>query len=211
MSIGDQPDRCTAMTNTEQYMLLIYLDEPKAAARSQPEVAAAVAMHTPYIEMLRKNQRYVASKVLAATRNGRTLRTADGKSVVTQGPFAESREQLGGFYVIDAPDLDEAIELAAQCPALQTVAVAIEIRPVARPASLADTGELLLAFGGVPVGGEWNVLADAGSATTLRLRDGKRVLTDGPFRDPITACRLAGACDIADPRPAHAIEIRPLR
>jgi len=194
-----------------QYMLLIYLDEPKAAARSQAEVAAAVAMHTPYIELLRENQRYVTSKVLAATRQGRTLRTADGKPVVTHGPFAESREQLGGFYVIDAPDLDVAIELAAQCPALQTVAVAIEIRPIARTAPIADAGELLLAFGGVPAAGDWVVLADAGSATTLRLRGGKVALTDGPFRDPITACRLAGACDIADPRPAHAIEVRPLR
>src|SRR5262249_43904028 len=112
-----------------RYMFLIYVDEQASAARSPAEVAAAVAAHAPYIETLRRNRQYAASNALAPARLARTLRSGSGKPVETQGPFAESREQLGGYYVVDARDLDEAIALASKCVAFSTVGVAIEIRP----------------------------------------------------------------------------------
>jgi len=193
-----------------QYMLLIYLDEQVAAARSPAEVAAAVALHDPYIARLRANRRYVGSGVLQASANARMLRGGDGKPVATQGPFAESREQLGGFYLIEADDLDVAIEVAAECPALQTVAIAIEIRPVVHGA-LGDTGELVLARGTVLDDAGWLVLAEPGSATTLRLRDGKVELADGPFRDELEPIAAARVVERWDGDATTTLEIRPLR
>jgi len=193
-----------------QYMLLIYLDEQVAAARTPAEVAAAVALHDPYIARLRANRRYAGSGVLQATAHARTLRGGDGEPVATQGPYAESREQLGGFYLIEADDLDVAIEVAAECPALQTVAIAIEIRPVVHGA-LGDTGELVLARGTVLDDAGWLVLAEPGSATTLRLRDGKVELADGPFRDELEPIAAARVVERWDGDATTTLEIRPLR
>jgi len=193
-----------------QYMLLIYLDEQVAAARTPAEVAAAIALHDPYIARLRANRRYAGSGVLAPTAHARTLRGRDGVPVATQGPYAESREQLGGFYLIEADDLDVAIEVAAECPALRTVGLAIEIRPVVQGA-LGDKGELVLARGAVPDASGWLVLAEPSSATTLRLRDGVVELADGPFRDerePIAAARVV---ERWDGDATATLEIRPLR
>jgi len=111
-------------------MLLIYLDEHASTARSAAEIRATTALHAPYIEMLRRNAQYLGSDPLGPARSALTLRSSAGKPIVTDGPFAESREQLGGFYLIEAHDLDQAIAAAARCPALETVAVAIEIRPI---------------------------------------------------------------------------------
>jgi len=194
-----------------QYMMLIYLDEAAAAARSASEIAAAVASHAPYIERLRANQRYASSARLAPARSARVLRASDGKPVVTHGPFAESREQLGGFYLIEAPDLDEAIDIARANPGLQTVATAIEIRPVLRGvAELPSTGEVQLARGAEIYSPGWIVLAEPGSATTVVRRDGALELVDGPFRDeaePVRACRLVPAGSDVTPG-AAAIEVR---
>src|SRR5262245_46217383 len=113
-----------------RYMLLIHLDEEVTFSRPEAETRAAMALHAPYIEMLRRNAQYGASDPLGPSRAARTLRSSRGKTVATEGPFAESREQLGGFYVIDAKDLDEAIAIASKCPALKAAGVsAIEIRP----------------------------------------------------------------------------------
>lgn len=176
-------------------MFKICIDEQAAMARSPAEAAAGVAAHTPYIDQLRRNARYVASERLAPAASARVLRGATGKVVATQGPYAESREQFGGFYIVDAEHLDEAIELAAHNPALGTVGVAIEIRPVVGrvPASAAGATSYLLAAHRDEAAGdddawcaavrEWGgiALAPSSSATTVRLRDGKPVLADGPF------------------------------
>src|SRR5207237_10348467 len=114
-----------------RYMLLIYLDEDASTARSAAEIRATTPSHAPYIEMLSRNAQYLGSDPLGPARSALTLRSSGGKPIVTDGPFAESREQLGGFYLIEADDLDQAIAAAARCPALETVAVAIEIRPIA--------------------------------------------------------------------------------
>src|SRR5688572_17435464 len=112
-----------------RYMFRIYLDEQVSAARSDAQVKAGMDAHTPYIEMLRRNGKYIGSDALMPSHTARTLRDSGGKPAATHGPFAESREQFGGYYVVDAADLDEAIELATQCPGFKTVVTAIEIRP----------------------------------------------------------------------------------
>src|SRR6187401_1863663 len=98
-----------------QYLFLIYMDEPETEARSEADVKVSMASHAPYIEMLRRNLQYADSSALAAARSARTLRSSGGIQMATEGPFAESREQLGGFYIVDAKDLDQAIEAASQC------------------------------------------------------------------------------------------------
>jgi hypothetical protein len=212
-----------------RYMFLIYCDEPKSLARSVAETQAGMAAHTPYIEMLRRNGHYVGGDPLGPARSARTLRTAGGKPVETDGPFAESCEQLGGYYFIEARDLDLAIDLARKCPAFETVGVGIEIRPipavVAEDAGDASDSRYLFAMYGDegPRAPLVQPLAPAGSATTLRLSEGKVVLVDGPFaenREPLTAYRVAPARDMRaavqlafaciDPRLA-AIEVRPIR
>jgi hypothetical protein len=236
-----------------RYLYLIYLDEKVAQARAAEQKERAVAAHTPYIDRLKANGRYVGSERLLGSGTAKVLRSAGGQPVVTDGPFAESREQLGGFYLVEAKDLDEALADAAQCPALQTVAVAIEVRPVrAGGAAVAEAGaggryligiyetaaqaeneearraamvqwapylERLRAAGKLVTG---DPLSPASSATTLRLRDGKVVLTDGPFAesreqlggycvvraaDRDEAVRIAAECPGASD---HAIEVRPV-
>lgn len=191
-----------------QYVFLIYLDEKANLARTEAEIKISMASHTPYIDMLRRNGQYVASDALGAPHTARTLRTSSGKPVATEGPFAESREQLGGFYVVDAKDLDEAIALASSCPAMKTVAVAIEIRPM--PAALPRSGgspgdhRYMLALYGddAALGGDdggagppFTKLSPPGSATTLRLVDGKIALSDGPFADGRE--QLRGVCIVS--------------
>jgi hypothetical protein len=164
-----------------RYAMIIYVDPAVAGARPAAEVERSMASHAPYIDKLRANRQYVAGDALE--HGAHTLRTAGGKPVTTQGPFVEAREQVGGYYIVDARDLDEAIELAAACPALRSVGLAIEIRPLVEPyvgvAQGADR-RMLLAFGAVD-GPHWQQLAPAGSATTVRLDAGKPVLADGPF------------------------------
>jgi hypothetical protein len=205
-------------------MFLIYLDEA-SAARSEAEVKAAMASHTPYIEMLRRNGKYVASDALGPSRAARTLRSAAGKPLVTDGPFAESREQLGGYYVVDAKDLDEAIAIASKCPAVQTVALGIEIRPM--PGAMApERGSGVRWFFTLYRDEAANddardpPLAPSSSATTLRLQDGKIALTDGPFsegRVQIAGYRVVPARDIdeavtiASEELWHAVEVRSIR
>jgi hypothetical protein len=220
-----------------RYLFLIYLDQHAAEARSDGERAAAIASHTPYIEMLQRNGRYLGSARLGPPQSSRILRTTSGKAIVTAGPFAESREQLGGFYLVDAKDLDQAIADASECPALNTVATGIEIRPIARgeDRSLAAPSSAPLFLLGIyetraqaeddpardAVAGPWEsyldrlrreghlssaaLLAPAGSATSIRLRDGKVVLADGPFAE--SREWLRGYCVLQAPGIDHAVEL----
>jgi hypothetical protein len=116
------------------YMLLFYRNEQANRARSEADVQATMATHLPYIERLRRNQSYVGSGALVSASEARTLRSTGGKPVVTEGPFAESREQLAGYYVLEASDLDQAVALASECP-LPPHVVATEIRPIPAVAS----------------------------------------------------------------------------
>ena len=111
-----------------QYLLMIYgnesamLDAPKEASS---EVLAA---YTAYTQAIKQAGVLVGSNRLRPTSEATTARTPSGKKNVVNGPFAETKEQLGGYYLIEAPDLDAALSWAARCPGAQYGA--IEVRPV---------------------------------------------------------------------------------
>lgn len=108
-----------------QYMLLIYLEEQ---ALSDSEREQCYADSTRFAHQLHASGRFVGAAPLHPTATATSVRIQDGKPLVTDGPFAETREQLGGFFLIDAKDLDEAIDIAARLPAGRWGTV--EIRPV---------------------------------------------------------------------------------
>jgi len=108
-----------------QYMLLIYGDEN---ALSESERAECYAESTRLAHALHANGQYVAAAPLHPTATATSVRVRDDKRVVTDGPFAETREQLGGFFMVDATDLDEAIAIAARLPMASRGT--IEVRPV---------------------------------------------------------------------------------
>jgi hypothetical protein len=108
-----------------QYMLLIYLDEN---ALSETERAQCYQDSAAYARDLHANGKYRSASPLQPTSTATTVRSQRGKRIITDGPFAETREQLGGYFLIDAANLDEAIEIAKQIPAGRQGTV--EIRPV---------------------------------------------------------------------------------
>jgi hypothetical protein len=114
-----------------QYMLLIYQEEnaPSEAQREQ-----CYAESAQFAQQLNASGQYLASSPLHPTSTATSLRVQDGKRVVTDGPFAETREQLGGFFLIDVQDLDQAIDIAGRLPAGKWGTV--EIRPVMEIAGL---------------------------------------------------------------------------
>src|SRR5262245_39040419 len=99
-----------------QYLLLIHAD-PSGFTRMTPEPQMqGMAAYTAYTEALRKAGAYVGSNRLRGADVSTTVRVADGKTQVLNGPYADTKEQLGGYFLIDAPDLDAAIAWAARCP-----------------------------------------------------------------------------------------------
>lgn len=108
-----------------KYMLLIYLDEN---GLSETERATCYQESAEYAVELSKKKQYLGAGPLHPTSTATSIRVRNNKRVVTDGPFAETREQLGGYFLIDARDLDEAIEIAGQVPAGRWGTV--EIRPV---------------------------------------------------------------------------------
>jgi hypothetical protein len=108
-----------------KYMLLIYLDEN---GLSEPERASCYQESAEYAVQLSKTGNYLGAGPLHPTSTATSVRVRDNKRVVTDGPFAETHEQLGGYFLIDAKDLDEAIGIAGQIPAGRWGTV--EIRPV---------------------------------------------------------------------------------
>jgi hypothetical protein len=108
-----------------QYMFLIYIDENSL---SEEERTQCYAESAGYARELQANGRRVSTAPLHPTVTATSVRNREGKRVVTDGPFAETREQLGGFFLVDAENLDEAIEIAGKIPAGRWGTV--EIRPV---------------------------------------------------------------------------------
>jgi len=108
-------------------MLLIYEDERLyGPGKSGPAIEAIIVRHAAFNRELGTSR--IGGAGLEATTTARTLRTTNGRQTLHDGPFAESKEQLGGFYLIEAPDLDAAIEIARRVPLAQDGA--IEIRPL---------------------------------------------------------------------------------
>ena len=108
-----------------KYMLLIYLDEQ---ALSEQEREQCYTDSAQLARELHLSGRYLAANPLHPTSTATSIQVRDGKSLVTDGPFAETREQLGGYFLIEAPDIEEAIRVAARIPAARVGTV--EIRPV---------------------------------------------------------------------------------
>ncbi|HET7768902.1 MAG TPA: YciI family protein [Chloroflexota bacterium] len=120
------------MTGTEtkpkRYIALIYTDESREQSVSPEEQQKIMAAYFQYTEDARKAGVYVAGDALEGTNLATTVRIRDGKRQTTDGPFAETKEQLGGFYILKCKDLDEALEWAAKIPASQYGS--IEVRPL---------------------------------------------------------------------------------
>ena len=111
-----------------KYLCLIYVDEKKLAQMSADEMEAVARECAVHTEALSAAGRYIAGERLESVDVATTVRHANGKPIITDGPFAETREQLAGFYLIDAPDLDEAIRIAEHIPPGRLGC--IEVRPV---------------------------------------------------------------------------------
>jgi hypothetical protein len=110
-----------------QYVLLIYGEEPGEAA---PEdlMAAEYREYGEFTAYLRERHAMLAGEALEPTSTATTVRVVDGRTLATDGPFAETKEALGGFYLVEAADLDEAIRFAAMIPGARRGS--IEIRPI---------------------------------------------------------------------------------
>lgn len=116
-----------------KYMLLIYQDE---LALTQDDREACYIESTQLAHDLKANGQYLAASPLEPTAMATSVRVREGKRLITDGPFAETREQLGGYYLIDAPDLDTAIDIASRIPMARKGTV--EIRPVIELAGLPE-------------------------------------------------------------------------
>jgi hypothetical protein len=110
-----------------RYILLFYDEEPTTTP-SQEETDAEMAQWHVYDSAVRDAGIFVSSEALHPSQTATTVRLKGEERIVTDGPFAETREVLGGYYVVDVPDLDTALDWAAKCPAAEHGS--IEVRPV---------------------------------------------------------------------------------
>jgi hypothetical protein len=108
-----------------QYLLLIYSAESEEAKLDQ---AAVLAEYGPFTQGIVQSGAFKAADRLRPVATATTVKVRDGKTLTTDGPFAETREQLGGYYLIEAKDLDEAVAIAAKVPTARYGS--IEVRPV---------------------------------------------------------------------------------
>jgi hypothetical protein len=111
-----------------QYMLLIYDREADWAKMSQADSGKMFGEYTEFTKSITASGHFKAGAPLKPTSTATSIRVREGKKLVTDGPFAETREQLGGYYLIEAKDLDEAVGIAARIPGARMGT--IEVRPV---------------------------------------------------------------------------------
>ena len=111
-----------------KYLCLIYDDQSRWATMSKEEAEAIMGEYFSFTDAIRKSGHYVAGESLQPTQTATTVRVRNGKISTTDGPFAETKEQLGGFYMIDAKDLNDAIQVASRIPSARLGCV--EVRPV---------------------------------------------------------------------------------
>ncbi len=109
-----------------RYMLLLYADQTKYMPTTQQEIDAEMAAYFAFGE--RFKDKILTSEGLEPFNAATTVRQREGKTLVTDGPFAETKEQLGGYYIVNCANLDEAIEIASHIPA--ATLGSIEVRPV---------------------------------------------------------------------------------
>jgi hypothetical protein len=111
-----------------QYMLLIYDEEQAAESMPRKEMTGIINAYMAYTQALKDATVWVASNRLRPTSAATAVRTTNGAIKVLDGPFAETKEQLGGYYLIDVPDLDAALSWAKRCPGANYGTV--EVRPI---------------------------------------------------------------------------------
>jgi hypothetical protein len=111
-----------------KYMLLIHAPEAFYKSASKAEAEQVMAAYGAYTEAMKKAGVMVTADRLQPVATATTVRVTNGKTTVLDGPYAETKEQLGGYYVIDVPDLDAALSWATRCPGASHGAV--EVRPV---------------------------------------------------------------------------------
>jgi hypothetical protein len=122
-----------------KYLCMVFCDEKKLEALSSAESQALDDESLAYDEDLRNGRHLVAAQALESVQAATTVRIRNGKVFVTDGPFAETAEQIGGFILIEARDLNEAIQLASKIPSIRLGG--IEVRPIKELISSADRGQ----------------------------------------------------------------------
>ena len=111
-----------------KYLCLIYDEESKLQAMAKPESDAFMGEYFAFTDSVRKSGHYLGGNALQPVQSASTVRVRNGKTSTTDGPFAETKEQLGGYYLIEAKDLNDAIQVAARIPSAKTGSV--EVRPI---------------------------------------------------------------------------------
>jgi hypothetical protein len=111
-----------------KYLCLIYTNETKLQSMPEDELDAVAHECREHLDTLRRSGQLVAAERLESVRTAAIVRVRDGKPVVTDGPFLETKEQLGGFYLIEAGDMNDAVRIAAKIPPGRLGF--IEVRPV---------------------------------------------------------------------------------
>lgn len=111
-----------------QYMLMIFSNEERFRSLTKEAVTEGIAAYGAYTEALKKAGALVNSNRLQPVATATTVHVDNGKTAVLNGPYAETKEQLGGYFVIDVPDLDAALSWAARCPGASHGTV--EVRPI---------------------------------------------------------------------------------
>jgi hypothetical protein len=112
-----------------KYLCLIYSDETRYPKMSPDELTAMMGEYVEFTRSIRASGHHAGGHRLEPTHTATTIRVRNGKVSTTDGPFAETKEQLGGYYMIDARDLNEAIQVASRIPGAKVGS--IEVRPIA--------------------------------------------------------------------------------
>jgi hypothetical protein len=111
-----------------KYLCMIYDDEKKIGAMSQDEMKQFMGEYGAYTQSVKDSGHYLGGNPLQPVHTATSIRSRNGKVSTTDGPFAETKEQLGGYYLIEAKDLNEAISVASRIPSVKTGT--IEVRPI---------------------------------------------------------------------------------
>ena len=111
-----------------RYLCLIYEDEKAWQGMSEAEMQKGMAEYNAFTENIKKNGNYVGGEALQPTTTARSVRVRNGKISTTDGPYVETKEQLGGYYLITAKDLNDAVQVASRIPGARHGTV--EVRPI---------------------------------------------------------------------------------
>ena len=111
-----------------KYLCLIYDEEKKMTTMTKEQGEAMMGEYFAFTEDVKKSGHYVAGEALKPVHTATSVRVRNGKMSTTDGPFAETKEQLGGFYLIEARDLNDALQVAARIPSVKSGT--IEVRPI---------------------------------------------------------------------------------